>query len=119
MGNYYRFVNYSRREFVNLDEVRFGGTKNPRACGDALVFLMEPPGPGDRIRGSWSSAVIRNDDDQFNLDLTMRSCPRLAIVGCFDFEWSDIADYLDITPTLVEEMRSIAPPLLHGTQGAT
>ena len=79
MGNYYRFVNYSKREFVDLDDTRVGGTKNARACGGALAFLMEPAGPDNLIRCS------------------------------FDFEWSDFAGYRDITAALIEEMRSVVP----------
>jgi hypothetical protein len=109
MGTYYRYVNYTRREFVSLSDLRDGGDKENAVlyCGPALAWLLVWPHTcGDGYRGRWRSRA--------------ESAPahdvRIVSDGSFDF--TDMADegFLNITPGLLQSMRTLCPGFVEDYQ---
>lgn len=101
MGTYYRYVNYTRREFVDLSDLRDGGDKESAAlyCGPALVWLLLWPSSRDPYRGRWYPRVEGPEDI------------RIVTDGAHDFP--DMNDeFLNISPGLLQSMRSAVPGMV-------
>lgn len=101
MGTYYRYVNFTRKEFVSLSGLRAGGDKENAAiyCAPALAWLLVfPHSCGDGYRGRWHA---RPADDV-----------RVVTDGEFNFYDMDNGDistfpepFLNVTPGLLQSMR--------------
>jgi len=110
MGAYYRYVNYTRGEFVCLSDLRGGGDKENAAlyCAPALAWLLVwAHACGDGYRGRWApqgiTEVSRADD------------VRIVTDGTVDF--ADMDDtFLNITPGLLQSMRTQAPGFVQDYQ---
>ena len=102
MGTYYRYVNYTRREFVDLSDLRDGGDKENAAlyCGRALVWLLLWPRAGDPYRGRWNPLVKGADDI------------RIVSDGAHDFADMNDDGFLNISPGLLQSMRSAVPEMV-------
>jgi hypothetical protein len=99
MGSYFRYVNYTRRECVGLSDLRDGGDKENAAlyCGPALAWLLLwPPVCGDGYRGRWHRPDGADD-------------VRIVSDGAHDFGDMDDAGFLNITPGLLQSMRTAVP----------
>jgi hypothetical protein len=110
MGTYYRYVNYTREEFVCLSDLRDGGdTENAVLyCAPALAWLIVWPHTcGDGYRGRWApqreAGVERSDD--------------VRIVGDGAVDFADMDDtFLNITPGLLQSMRDQVPGFVEDYQ---
>lgn len=110
MGTYYRYVNYTREEFVHLSNLRDGGDRENAAlyCAPALAWLIIWPHTcGDGYRGRWArqrgSGAARSDD--------------VRIVGDGVVDFADMDDaFLNITPGLLQSMRDQVPELVEDYQ---
>lgn len=110
MGAYYRYVNYTRKEFVSLSGLRSGGDKENAAlyCAPALAYLMLWPYTcGDGYRGRWYSRLDRTGDNDV-----------IHIVTDGEFDFLDMDDggtrrfpdsFLNITPGLLQSLRENEP----------
>lgn len=110
MGTYYRYINFTREEFVSLCHLRDDGDKEGAAlrCGSALVWLLLwPHSCGDGYRGRWSHQPGgrrwphggRSDD--------------VRVVGDGEVSFEAIEDdFVDITPGVLQSMREQAPALV-------
>lgn len=102
MGTYYRYVNYTRREFVGLSDLRDGGDKENAAlyCAPALAWLLVWPYVcGDGYRGRWASEGRHAE----------ASDVRIVTDGAHDFGDMEDAGFLNITPGLLQSMRVEIP----------
>ena len=106
MGTYYRYVNYTRREFVGLSDLRDGGDKENAVlyCAPALAWLLVWPHTcGDGYRGRWASQSEAGDD------------VRIVGDGAVDFSGMDDT-FLNITPGLLQSMRDQIPEFVEDYQ---
>lgn len=102
MGTYYRYVNYTRGEFVELTDLWDGGSKESAAlsCAPALAWLLVwPHWCGDGYRGRWAPGDRRSPADDV----------RIVTDGAHDFGDMEDAGYLNITPGLLQSMRTEIP----------
>lgn len=114
MGTYYRYVNYTRKEFVSLSSLRDGGDKENAVlyCAPALTWLLVWPHlRGDGYRGRWArrhatgvSEVVCADD--------------VRIVSDGEHNFTDMVDeaFLNITPGLLQSMRVQVPAFVEDYQ---
>jgi len=105
MGTYYRYVNYTRKEFVRLSDLRDGGDKENAVlyCAPALAWLLVWPHTcGDGYRGRWQSEVHADD-------------VRIVGDGAVDFATMD-EEFLNITPGLLQSMREQIPAFVEDYQ---
>ena len=123
MGTYYRYVNYTRKEFVSLSDLRNGGDKENAAlyCGPALIYLLRWPYTcGDGYRGRWYSRpksvslytgkitgkIAPVDRVQVNTNEDIRIVTD-GEVDFFDMHEEDL--FLNITPGLLQSLRENEP----------
>jgi hypothetical protein len=101
MGVYYRYVNFTRREFVGLSDLRDGGDKENAVvyCGPAIAWLIMPPRIGDDFRGRWAYARYTVQDI------------RVVSDGEHDFGEMDEDGFLNITPGLLQSFRMAWPEI--------
>jgi len=102
VGSYYRYVNYTRREFVGLSDLRNGGDKENAAlyCAPALAWLLVWPHEcGDGYRGRWAPRYVDGAADDV----------RIVTDGAHNFLDMDDAGFLNITPGLLASMRAGVP----------
>ncbi len=70
MGTYYRYVNHTKKEFVDLTDLKPGGGDKMNAalhCGPALVYLMFPyGGEPEGFVGRWCGDLVEIMGDQQN-----------------------------------------------------
>lgn len=105
MGTCYRYVNYTRREFVGLSDLRDGGDGENAAlyCAPALAWLLVWPHElGDGYRGRWSPQYIDGAADDI----------QIVTDGAHDFLNMDDAGFLNIAPGLLASMRAEIPALV-------
>lgn len=106
MGTYYRYVNYTRKEFVSLSDLREGGDKADAVlyCSRALAWLLlGTHAYGDGYRGRWASEQAAGDLAAGEAGDNVR------IVGDYiDFGSMD-ETFLNITPGLLQSMREHIP----------
>jgi hypothetical protein len=109
MGTYYRYVNYTRREFVSLSDLRDGGDKENAVlyCAPALAWLIvQPHTCGDDYRGRWRSyaSTAPAHDVRIVSD---------ASHDFYDMEEGDTESFpegfLNITPGLLQSLRTEYP----------
>jgi hypothetical protein len=102
MGTYYRYVNYSRQEFVSLHGLRDGGDKENAAlyCAPALAWLLVwRETCGDGYRGRWAPTLAGSVADDV----------RIVSDGAHDFTDMEDAAFLNITPGLLQSLRQRMP----------
>lgn len=111
MGTYYRYVNYTRKEFIGLSDLRDGGDKENAAlyCAPALAWLLVWPHVcGDGYRGRWAPrrvAGVGHADDV-----------RIVTDAVHDFLDMEDAAFLNITPGLLQSMRTQVPAFVEDYQ---
>lgn len=101
MGTYYRFVNFTKKEFVELTGLQDGGSGESAVlrCSPALAWLLLWSN-GDEYRGRWrpTKTVIHLPRSGQDSDI------QIASDSVYDF--SEIEeDFLNITPGLLQSMR--------------
>jgi len=105
MGTYYRYVNFTRREFFGLSDLREGGDKENAVlyCAPALAWLLLwPHACGDGYRGRWHARpaedirVVSDGEVDF-YDMTHG--------GTREFD----EPFLNISPGLLQSMRTQVP----------
>jgi hypothetical protein len=116
MGTYYRYVNFTRREFISLSDLRDGGDKENAVlyCAPAFAWLLVVPYTcGDGYRGRWrsyESAAPAHD---------------IRIVSDASHDFYDMeaggtssfpAAFLNITPGLLQSLRATQPGLVKDYQ---
>jgi len=122
VGTYYRYVNYTRQEFVALHGLRSGGDKEDAAlrCAPALLYLITRPDPwGDGYRGRWASEEGRPERT-----IGMRTGGSIAwsrvrpiddvrVVSDVAYDFGDMEEQLlNITPGVLQSMRDQVPALV-------
>jgi hypothetical protein len=117
MGTYYRYVNFTRHEFVSLSDLRDGGDKENAVlyCAPALAWLIVSPRTcGDGYRGRWSSyADVPSHDIRIVSD---------ASHDFYDMEEGGTPTFpeslLNITPGLLQSLRTEYPAFVENYQPA-
>jgi len=111
MGTYYRYVNFTRQEFVQPHGLDGAGDKEGPALSlaPALAWLLVWPHTcGDGYRGRWShrrDLSVRGDRAADDV--------RIITDSEVDFSALDVdEDYLDITPGLLQSMREQVPGIV-------
>jgi len=125
MGTYYKYVNHTRREYVDLSDLRGGGDKMNAVlwCGAVLGYLLMP-GNGelqydrpDCYQGRWHSSDV-GGPMAYQKPLPATASPQVVNVEA-DYEdwWMDIepkhhvggssvvVPYTNITAGVLTEMR--------------
>lgn len=109
MGTYYRYVNFTRREFVSLSDLRDGGDKENAVlyCGPALLWLLVYPHTcGDGYRGRWRSWMT----DHPAHDVRVISDATHDFYEMEEGGTSRMPDrFLNITPGLLQSLRAAYP----------
>jgi|SRR6267378_638519 len=98
MGVYYCYVNYTRKEFVNLPDLRDGGSSENAAlyCAPALAWLLVWPHVcGDGYWGRWAPGGRHGVADDV----------RIVTDSVHDFGDMEDAGFLNVTPGLLQSMR--------------
>jgi len=124
MGTYYKYVNHTRREYVDLSDLRGGGDKMNAVlwCGSVLGYLLMPGegelryGRPDCYKGRWHSSNV-GESMAYQMPLPAGASPQVVNVEA-DYEdwWSEIdpayaagsnvsVPYTNITDALLAEMR--------------
>lgn len=109
MGVYYRYVNFTRREFVDLSDLRDGGDKENAVlyCAPALAWLIvQPHTCGDGFRGRWRSYAPANPAQDV----------RIASDATYDFYDMEEDGFLNITPGLLQSLRTACPAFVEDYQ---
>ncbi len=107
MGTYWRYVNYTRREFFCPLGLHSIGSKESAVlrCAPALAWLlMSEHVLGDGYRGRWRPTRDRGAEDV-----------RITSDGERDFSFLD-EEFLNITPGLLQSMRLQVPEIVEGWQ---
>ena len=108
MGTYYRYVNYTREEFVCLSHLRDGGDKDNAVlyCAPALTWLLVSA-RGDGYRGRWAPQYVGG----------VKCADDVRIIGDGTVDFHDMNEtFLNITPGLLQSMRSQIPALVRDYQ---
>lgn len=112
MGTYYRFVNYTRREYVTLSRLRDGGDKENAVhhCADALTWLMFPCRSLDdtdrTCRGRWNRDARQTTDYPIEGPIyVMTGADVIAIVADHTFDEPEYCGgFVDISEHLRQEL---------------
>lgn len=109
MGTYYRYANFTRREFFGLSDLREGGDKENAVlyCAPALAWLLLwPHACGDGYRGRWHGRWHG------------RPAEDIRVVGDGEVDFYDMTHggtrefdepFLNISPGLLQSMRTQVP----------
>ena len=105
MGTYYRYVNFTRGEFVSLSDLRDGGDKENAVlyCAPAIAWLLIPAHySGDGYRGRWRSYA---SDDPAH-DVRVVSDASHDFCGMEDGGTRTFPEgFVNITPGLLQSLR--------------
>ena len=119
MGTYYRYVNYTREEFVSLSDLRDGGNKENAAlyCAPALAWLLIWPHVcGDGYRGRWAPKIISARKFGSIDRKEQADDVRIVTDAVYDFPDMEDAGFLNITPGLLQSMRTQIPSFVQDYQ---
>lgn len=116
MGVYYRYANFTRREFVSLSDLRDGGDKENAAlyCAPVLAWLIVYPHTcGDGYRGRWRpyESTTPADDVRIVTDSIYDFCD-MEEGGTQSFP----EGFLNITPGLLQSLRAAYPGIVEDFQ---
>lgn len=101
VGTYYRYVNFTRREFVSLHDLRDGGDKENAVlyCAPALAWLLVWPHVlGDSYRGRWHRDLREQADEV-----------RVVRDSVYDFLDMEDNGFLNISAGVLQSMREQCP----------
>ena len=101
MGTYYRYVNYTRKEYVGLSDLQDVGNKEMALvwCAPALAWLMMPQWMrGDGYCGRWAP------DGHFEMDSEPARAHDIRVVPDYD-GWDHLDDFVNISPGVLQSMR--------------
>lgn len=101
MGTYYRYVNYTRREYVGLSDLQNCGDKAMALvwCAPALAWLMMPMWMrGDGYCGRWAP------DGDFQWDSAHAKAHDIRFVPDYD-DWEHMDGFINVAPGVLQSMR--------------
>jgi len=114
MGIYYRYANFTLKEYVSLSDLRDGGDKRNAVihCAPALAWLISDSyNCDDGYHGRW-----RPQDSAPRAGHWLRAVqsapPDMRIISDNEYDWYDLdhdQGFLNISPGLLHSMRTQCP----------
>lgn len=123
MGTYYRYVNYTRQEFVSLSGLRAGGDKENAVlyCAPALLYLIaHRHALGDGYRGRWAPVDQRPERPgrpPGGVAASRSTSDDVRVVSDAVYDFCDMdEEFLNITPGVLQSMRAQLPAFVEDYQ---
>ncbi len=98
MGTHYRYVNYTRKEYLSLSDLRDGGDKVSALiyCSAALAWLLMPGWMrGDGYCGRWAPVLETRSRQDVDHKLTVAN--DIRVVPDYD-DWHHLEEFVNISP---------------------